>query len=165
MTERPFRILFVCTGNTCRSPLAEGIARREMERRGGAVEVEVGSAGVAAADGQGASEGSLAVAREEGLDLSAHRARLLTREMALEADLILGMSGSHVARVMALAEDAPVALLGDFAKDSPLGGPSVPDPFGGPVEVYRETFRSLETLVGEALDRIPHLLDAREERS
>jgi protein-tyrosine phosphatase len=85
--------------------------------------------------------------------------------MALEADLVLGMSGSHVARVVALAEDATVALLGDFATDSPLRGPSVPDPFGGPVEVYRETFRSLEALVSDALDRLPSLLDAREERS
>lgn len=165
MTERPFRILFVCTGNTCRSPLAEGIARRELERRGRGSEVEVGSAGVAAAEGQGASEGSLTVAREEGLDLSGHRSRLLTREMALEADLVLGMSASHVARVVTLAEDASVALLGDFAQDAPLGGPSVPDPFGGPLEIYRATFRTLDTLVGEALDRLPRPMDIREDRS
>ena len=165
MTDRPYRILFVCTGNTCRSPLAERIARRELERRGRGEEVQVGSAGVAAAPGQTASEGSLTVAREAGLDLHDHRSRLLTREMALEADLILGMSAGHVARVLALGEDARVALLGDFARDTPLGGPSVPDPFGGPVEVYRETYRVIEALVKESLDRLPHPSDVAEDRS
>jgi protein-tyrosine-phosphatase len=85
--------------------------------------------------------------------------------MAMEADLILGMSASHVARVVTLAENASVALLGDFAQDAPLGGPSVPDPFGGPVEVYRETFRTLDRLVGAALDRLPRPLDIREDGS
>ena len=165
MTERPFRVLFVCTGTTCRSPLAEAIARRELGKRGWAGVVEVASAGVAAGEGQGASDGSRIVAQEADLDLTEHRSRLLTREMALEADLILGMSGSHVARVVALTEDAKVALLGDFAHDTPLGGPSVPDPFGGPVEFYRETYHALEGLVNRSLDRLPRPLDVGEDRS
>ena len=164
MTERPFRILFVCTGNTCRSPLAEAIARRELERRGREGEVRVGSAGVAATQGQPASEGSRIVAQEEGLDLDGHRSRLLTRELASEADLILAMSGGHVARVLAVAEDARVSLLGDFARDTPFGGPPVPDPFGAPVEVYRETYAALEELVTDSLDRLPSLLDVGEDR-
>ncbi|MEJ2541319.1 MAG: low molecular weight protein arginine phosphatase [Gemmatimonadota bacterium] len=164
MRERPFRILFVCTGNTCRSPLAERIAARELKQRGWDEEVQVGSAGILALDGQPASEGSLQVAREAGLALEDHRSRLLTEELAREADLILGMSEGHVTQVATLTEGVAVALLGDFARDSVGVGPAVPDPFGGPVEVYRETLRTLETLVPEALDRLPRPLDVGDGR-
>ncbi|HSM04568.1 MAG TPA: low molecular weight protein arginine phosphatase [Longimicrobiales bacterium] len=160
MTDRRFRLLFVCTGNTCRSPLAERIARREAGRRGWADEVDIRSAGIAAVPGQEASEGSLRVGEEEGLDLSDHRADLLTGELARGVDLILGMSRSHVHRAAELGADVPVALLGDFAEDRPGEGPDVPDPWGGPVERYRETFRALEALVTRALDRLPLPQDA-----
>ena len=73
------RILLVCTGNICRSPMAEIVMRREFEQRDG--NVEVVSAGTGAWDGASASEGAYLVALENGLDLSNHRARLLTREV------------------------------------------------------------------------------------
>lgn len=157
MTDRPFRILFVCTGNTCRSPLAERLARRELEKRGWLGRMEVRSAGVAALPGQGASEGSITVARESGLELEDHRANLLTPEFAAGADLILGMSPGHVARARDLAGEggARAELLTDFAGDHDSGvGAGVPDPFGGPVEVYRETFRALEALVRDTFRRL-----------
>ncbi len=91
-------VLFVCSGNTCRSPLAEAAFRRLLAAAG-RTDIAVGSAGTGAYDGAPASEGAYLVALEAGLDLSGHRARLLTREMVAQADLILTMAKGHLARV------------------------------------------------------------------
>lgn len=157
MDERPsFRILFVCTGNTCRSPLAEALARRELERRGWS-HVEVGSAGIAARDGAPASPGSVQAASSDGLDLSSHSARLLDQVILDEADVVLTMSAGHLAAVRAAGADEKAELLSTFAGDSSGG---VPDPFGAPLPVYMQTLRVLDGLVGRALDRLPGLLGA-----
>jgi protein-tyrosine-phosphatase len=83
-------VLLVCTGNICRSPLAEALLRREVAARH--LEVEVSSAGTGAWDGAPASEGAYLVGLEHDLDLSAHRARMLTRDVIKRADLILTMA-------------------------------------------------------------------------
>ena len=153
MTEPQFTLLFVCSGNTCRSPLAEAVARREAERRGIGAHLRVLSAGTGAFPGSPASEGSATVASRHGLDLEAHRSSLLTPELAAEADLVLGMAPGHVLRARALAPEVPVELLGSYAAGGE-GGPEVPDPFGAPVEVYEETYRVIEELVAGALDRL-----------
>lgn len=162
MTDRPFTLLFVCSGNTCRSPLAQELARREAVRRGWEGRIRILSAGTGAYPGSPASEGSSVVASRHGLDLSDHRSSPLTPEGAGEADLILGMSHGHVARAAAVAPEAQVALLGSYAEGvESLDGPEVPDPFGAPVEVYEETFRVMEELVGRVMDRLAEELDAR----
>ena len=79
------RLLFVCTGNTCRSPMAEAIARREAIARG-LGDVEVASGGTSAWDGAPASDGALLVAMERGLDLSTHRSQQVTRDLVAEQD-------------------------------------------------------------------------------
>src|SRR5437879_4265595 len=89
-------VLFVCTGNICRSPLAASLLERALKERG--LEVTVTSAGTGAWDGAPASEGAYLVGLERGLDLSGHRARLLTRELVERADLILTMARHHRAR-------------------------------------------------------------------
>ena len=94
-------ILFVCTGNTCRSPMAEGLLRAALAAKG-LDQVTVSSAGTGAWDGAPISEASYLVGLEQGLDLSEHRARLLTRDVVRGADLILAMSGHHIARVAEL---------------------------------------------------------------
>ena len=148
------RILFVCTGNTCRSPMAEAIARSVATERG-LTDVRFSSAGVGAWDGAPPSDGAMLVALERGLDLSAHRSRLLTPEIVAAADLVLAMSESHVPRIVAMGGEGKTHLLTGFASGD-ASARSVSDPFGGDLEVYRGTFDELDREVRRALDRMPH---------
>ena len=156
------RILLVCTGNICRSPLAEVMLRRELERRG-TDGVEVGSAGSGAWEGAPASEGAYLVALEHGLDLSEHRAQLLTREVVRESDIILTMARHHRARVHELGGEGRVHVLGEYVG---LAGPDaeVADPFGSDLEVYRDTYEELEELIQQATDRIVEELPGADHR-
>ena len=142
-------VLFVCTGNICRSPLAESLLERALKDRGLAVEVT--SAGTGAWDGAPASEGAYLVGLERGLDLSGHRARLLTRELVDEADLILTMARHHRARVDELGGEGKVFVLGEYAGK---GDDEVSDPFGGDLTVYRDTAQELEALAEAVADRL-----------
>src|SRR5713226_781570 len=146
------RILLVCTGNICRSPLAEALLRRTLEERGVAG-VSATSAGTGAWDGAPASEGAYLVGLERGLDLSGHRARLLTRELVDAADLVLTMARHHRARVDELGGEGHVFVLGEYAgRDG--DDAEVSDPFGGDLDVYRDTCSELEGLLQAAVDRI-----------
>lgn len=144
-------VLFVCTGNICRSPLAEALLKRALADRG--LNVTVTSAGTGAWDGAPASEGAYLVGLECGLDLSGHRARLLSRELVEQADLILTMARHHRARVDELGGEGRVSVLGEYARRE---GPDVEvsDPFGGDLEVYRETCAELTALVTAVAERI-----------
>jgi len=152
------RILLVCTGNICRSPLAEALLRRDLKARG-FPEIDVGSAGTGAWDGAPASEGAYLVGLERGLDLSAHRARLLTRELVESADLVLTMARHHRARVEELGGEGRVFVLGEYAgRDG--DDAEVSDPFGGDLDVYRDTCAELEALSTAVTERL-----ARERQS
>ena len=146
------RILFVCTGNTCRSPMAAEIARRVAGERG-LTDVTVASAGTGAFEGSAASDGALLVAMENGGDLSAHRSQHVTRELVESADIVLVMGDRHLSRVEALGGSGKSWLLTDYASHG--GDPrSVSDPFGGDLATYRATYEELEAEIRRALDRL-----------
>jgi protein-tyrosine phosphatase len=161
----PFRILFVCTGNTCRSPLAEAIVRPLLDARadGG---FEVSSAGTHADHGGTASAGSLEIAREHGLDLEAFQSRRVTPELLDGADLVLVMEPGHRSTVLGIhpLADTKTMLLGEL---SGLSGreAAVPDPFGGPIESYRRTFQRLSTLLRDGLPRLLEIAAKRAGRN
>jgi protein arginine phosphatase len=146
------RILFVCTGNTCRSALADALARKVIVERG-LTEVEVQSAGTSAWDGAPASDGALLVGMERNLDLSQHRAQTLTRELVRDADLILAMGPHHLERIEALGGAGKSYLVTEFASRGASARP-VNDPIGGELEVYRTTADELEQEVRKVFDRI-----------
>lgn len=145
-------LLFVCTGNTCRSPLAEAIARAEAARRG-LEGVRCRSAGTSAFPGHPASAVGIVAAAERGIDLEGHRSRPLDRELVEWADAVLVMARWHGETVLAENPEAPVALLtrylpaGHEARDR-----DVPDPIGGDLETYAGTFDVLAAAIDGLFD-------------
>jgi protein-tyrosine-phosphatase len=146
-----YRVLFVCTGNTCRSPMAEALARSAVEARGWGV--EVASAGVAAVDGSPASAEVPIVLREVGIGPVEHSARSLTPELVDWADAILVMSPSHRSAVEALGGGEKVGPVTADLPDDEAGAP-VLDPIGQGVDVYRSTRDQLRRSIDAFLDRI-----------
>ena len=147
------KILFVCSGNTCRSPLAEVVAKHVLPSRLD-IKVQIASAGTSAMDGSPASANSIDVARRHGLDLSKHRSRGLTREMVHAADLIVTMGVSHRAAIGTINADAleHTYLLTNFS-DHHDG--DILDPIGADQETYERTFGVIRDCVEAMAAKLP----------
>ena len=156
---RPLRVLFVCTGNTCRSPMAEAVARHLLEERRLALpdairsltvpEFEVSSAGLFANEGDPITENAVAALTEAGIeplpprDYRSHRAHLLTDADAECCDWLVGMTPEHALNMM-----MRFPQLASRIRTMPT---PIPDPFGGDLSVYRASLGAITAGVRELL--------------
>jgi len=132
------RILFVCTGNICRSPMAEGLFKHYLETIH--VNIDVSSAGLAAVVNKPATSSAQSLLRMRDIDISSHRARQLTRPMTLDAELILVMEISQKKQLERLYPYTlgKVFLLGKW------GNFEVPDPYGGMLSDYENVLKLID---------------------
>ncbi len=153
-------VLFVCTGNTCRSPMAEELADDSAGRSTHLKDMSFQSAGTFACEGTPASSEAVEVMAEVGLDIDKHRAQQFDRELAQWADIILAMEARHIEEMEAMApdqEDKMHTLLG-YAEgiDGYPGeaGFDIMDPYREPVEEYRHARDQIKGAVERALKRM-----------
>src|SRR5271154_5277107 len=128
-------ILFICTGNVCRSPMAEALFRHATKGRG---EFRVLSAGIGAMDGQPPTQHSVTAMRELGMDISAQRSRMLMGELVRQADFIFGMTHGHVDTIALMYPQAAEKnfLLREFDETLEPYEKDISDPIGSSYDVY-----------------------------
>jgi protein arginine phosphatase len=132
--------------------MAEAMLRSALDAAG-VQAISVESAGIGAWEGAPASEGAYLVLLERGIDLSGHRARLLTRELVKQADVILTMGRVQLGRVRELGGGARAHLLGEYAGREAAQA-EIADPYGAELDQYRETYRQLVELMPAVVNRL-----------
>jgi protein-tyrosine-phosphatase len=146
----PKKVLFVCTGNTCRSPIAEGLLKKMAQDH--QIPLDVQSAGFAAFAGVPPASEAVEACREKGIDISGHQSQPLSKSLVMESDLILTMTGKHKEMIVKKmpALEPKVSLLSEFAGSRTE---DVEDPVGQPLESYRKTLGQMEGYLQKSFDR------------
>lgn len=162
---QPFRIAFVCTGNICRSPLAEALARAHAENAGLAERFHFESFGTHGYHiGDGADPRTQATARQRGVDLGTHRARRIAVDDCEEADLILAMDRGHENFLRRLVDEPIAARIHLYLPWLGLtDGPDVPDPYYGEAEGFVAVHRLLDVAAARLAERLPALRSRRDD--
>jgi protein-tyrosine-phosphatase len=160
-----FKVLLVCTGNTCRSPMAEGILKKLLREKG-INGIEVGSAGISALDGYPVTVFALEATRVWDIDLDEHFSRRLTLNMLEQADLILVMSPEHLKHIQRTDKRflEKSYLLKAFPQKSNNADLAIKDPVGGSLEEYNQCFLELEEELRRILPEIIRLYEKKNEK-
>lgn len=153
-----FTVLFICTGNTCRSPMAEWLFRRQLRMMKMDEQVHVESAGLFAVAGGALSSGAKnALARNFSVQAEMHKARSLNKDMIHRADLILAMTVQHKEAVMKRYPDAKGKLF-TMLEYANKGTGDIFDPFGASDEVYEETAQMIDAACASIAQRLQERL-------
>jgi protein-tyrosine-phosphatase len=146
-------VLFVCTGNSCRSQMAEGYLQKVLKEKG-KDKIQVISAGLAAYDGSPPTQQAIQVMKENGVDISGNRSKSVTDKMAEETDIIFAMTGSHLTdlRRRFPATQKKVYLLREFDENYNPKDPDVFDPIGLPLHAYESCFELMKTPIEKVAD-------------
>jgi protein-tyrosine-phosphatase len=155
------RVLFVCTANICRSPMAAALFHLRLQKvRQDWQDWQVESAGTWATNGKTASKNSQVVMTRRGLDIRGHRSRTVTAEMLADSDLILTMEPGHKE---ALSLEFPFAAPRIFLLNEMIGtADSIVDPYGGTLQEYEATASLMESIIEKGMDRILSLASSGE---
>jgi protein-tyrosine phosphatase len=143
--DKIFRVMFVCTGNTCRSPMAEGILRR-MAKEDNLEYMDVVSSGVGTLDGYPATGHAIRVAQKDGVDISNHHSLQLIAELMEEADLIFALAFDHYEKMLMMypEDENKIHMLKGFPYNQAEKGLNIADPIGLDFKEYQKTYNAIK---------------------